>query len=337
MKNSQFTTQNSKLKTYNSQLNFLEILSRFQNQKIAIIGDLILDKYVYGIVDRISPEAPVPVVKVTKERFVPGGAANVAANISTLSGQAFLFGIVGNDQHKDILVKSVNDLNIDSLGILTDPKKQTIQKTRIIGMNQQLLRIDNEDTGYIETHLEAEFITKLKKINDLNSIIISDYAKGTITQELLQQIIALGNEKNIHLIIDPKPKHKDWYKNAFLITPNKKEAQEMSGITIETENDFIKAGEKLVEELSANIIITAGAEGMYIFEKDNKPQHLPTVAREVYDVSGAGDTVVATLSLALSSGASIFEAANLANIAAGIKVGKSGTQPVYLEELQLET
>ncbi|MCF7815261.1 MAG: D-glycero-beta-D-manno-heptose-7-phosphate kinase [Candidatus Cloacimonetes bacterium] len=314
-----------------------EILTHFSTQKIAVIGDLILDKYVYGNVDRISPEAPVPVVKVTSERFVPGGAANVAANISTLSGQAFLFGITGKDLHRDVLIKCVNDLKIDSLGILTDPKKQTIQKIRIIGMNQQLLRIDNENTQYIETHLETEFLEKLNKLNQISAIIISDYAKGTITKELLKQLIIMANEKNIPLIVDPKPKHKAWYKSAFLITPNKKEAQEMSGIIIETEEDFIKAGEKLVEELSANIIITAGADGMYIFEKGKESQHLQTVAREVYDVSGAGDTVVATLALAISSGVPILQSAKLANIAAGIKVGKSGTQPVYLKELQIET
>lgn len=333
----------------NSPLIFPEILSGFRNQKIVIIGDLILDKYVYGEVDRISPEAPVPVVRVIKERHVPGGAANVAANISTLTGQAYLFGIVGDDQYKNILIDRVNELNINSNGILTDPVKQTIRKTRIIGMNQQLLRIDNEDTSYIETHLEKEFLTRLTGINNLAAIIVSDYAKGTITRELLLQLISLAKDKEIPLIIDPKPKHKNWYKQAFLLTPNKKEAQEMSGILIQSEQDYIKAGEKLVEELSSNLIITAGAEGMYVFEKpvsgasltvrngNINITHIPTQAREVYDVSGAGDTVVAALTLALCSGASLLDAAKLANKAAGIKVGKIGTQPVSLEELQLET
>jgi D-beta-D-heptose 7-phosphate kinase/D-beta-D-heptose 1-phosphate adenosyltransferase len=333
----------------NSPLIFPDILSGFRNQKIVIIGDLILDKYVYGEVDRISPEAPVPVVRVIKERHVPGGAANVAANISTLTGQAYLFGIVGDDQYKNILIDRVNELNINSNGILTDPVKQTIRKTRIIGMNQQLLRIDNEDTSYIETHLEKEFLTRLTGINNLAAIIVSDYAKGTITRELLLQLISLAKDKEIPLIIDPKPKHKNWYKQAFLLTPNKKEAQEMSGILIQSEQDYIKAGEKLVEELSSNLIITAGAEGMYVFEKpvsgasltvrngNINITHIPTQAREVYDVSGAGDTVVAALTLALCSGASLLDAAKLANKAAGIKVGKIGTQPVSLEELQLET
>ena len=354
MNNSQFSTQNSKL-------NFLEILSGFPNQKIAVIGDLILDKYLFGDVDRISPEAPVPIVKITGEKYVPGGAANVAANIATLQGQSYLFGMVGNDPNQEILKNKVAELGINIDGILIDPKKQTIRKTRVLGMNQQLLRIDYEDTNYIDPNLENEFISKLQQIENLTAIIISDYAKGTITQKLLEQIISYANQHEIALIIDPKPKHKLWYKNAFLVTPNKKEAQEMSGISIESEQDYYEAGKKLVQELSSHVIISAGAEGMYVFEKSIRDKvkglgdrealsdqthisqldtqhlsilHIPTQAHEVYDVSGAGDTVVATLALAISSGASISNAANLANYAAGIKVGKSGTQPVYLEELR---
>jgi rfaE bifunctional protein kinase chain/domain len=378
-----------------------KIIENFTNQKIAVIGDLILDKYIFGKVDRISPEAPVPIVKVESEKYVPGGAANVAANISSLGGKAFLIGIVGQDQYQDELVSKLDTANIDYQSVLVDPSKRTTLKTRVIGLNQQLLRIDHEDTHYIESHFEDKFITKLKEIENLSAIILSDYAKGTITKELLSQLIKLAYLKEIPLIIDPKPKHKNWYRNSFLVTPNKKEAQEISGITIETEEDYLKAGEKLVNDLSANIIITAGAEGMYVFERltpqphlsnkegeicysedDTKrhstkssnnanssiekqseltPQpplftlkegekslnsqltthnliitHIPTQAREVYDVSGAGDTVVAALTLALSSGASLFSAAKLANKAAGIKVGKSGTQPVYLQELLRE-
>nr|HPR18193.1 PfkB family carbohydrate kinase [Candidatus Cloacimonadota bacterium] len=253
MNNSQFSTQNSKL-------NFLEILSGFPNQKIAVIGDLILDKYLFGDVDRISPEAPVPIVKITGEKYVPGGAANVAANIATLQGQSYLFGMVGNDPNQEILKNKVAELGINIDGILIDPKKQTIRKTRVLGMNQQLLRIDYEDTNYIDPNLENEFISKLQQIENLTAIIISDYAKGTITQKLLEQIISYANRNEIALIIDPKPKHKLWYKNAFLVTPNKKEAQEMSGISIESEQDYYEAGKKLVQELSSHVIITAGAE-----------------------------------------------------------------------------
>lgn len=330
-----------------------EILKKFKNRKIAVIGDLILDKYIYGEVERISPEAPVPIVRVLREKYVPGGAANVAANISTLGGNPFLFGIVGNDQFKDILLQKTEEMNIPTSGIFTDNNKTTIRKTRVIGLNQQLLRIDYENTDYIETHQEEKFITKLKDINDLSAIIVSDYAKGTITKQLISQLIRFSKENDISLIIDPKPKHKDWYAGATLITPNKKEAQTMSGIIIESEEDLTRAGEILVNKFDSNVIITAGADGMYVFEegkrdrvkgvreKETSTQHLlvshiHTVAKEVYDVSGAGDTVIATLALALSCGATLNEAAILANHAAGIKVGKIGTAPIFLEELERE-
>ncbi len=324
----------SKLTTKNQRPNFLEILSKFSNQKIAVIGDLILDKYIFGEVDRISPEAPVPIVRVLKEKFVPGGAANVAINISTLGGNPFLFGIVGNDQHKNILLQEIADMNIPISEIFTDNKKTTIRKTRVIGLNQQLLRIDYENTDYIETHLEEKFVNKLKEIKNLSAIIVSDYAKGTITKQLMLQLHQFSKENNILLIIDPKPKHKEWYNGATLITPNKKEAQEMSEIIIENEADFYQAGKILVEKFDSNVIITAGADGMYIFDKMGKPDHLDTKAKEVYDVSGAGDTVIATLALALSCNKNLESAAILANHAAGIKVGKVGTASVFWKELR---
>ena len=312
-----------------------EILEKFKNQKIAVIGDLILDKYIYGKVERISPEAPVPIVTVQKESFVPGGAANVAANVASLGGKAFLLGIVGPDQFKDELINKLADSNIDCRGILIDESKRTTLKTRVIGLNQQLLRIDYEDTHYIESHAEEEFINKLKEIEDLSAIILSDYAKGTITRKLVKELKKLCSENSIPLLIDPKPKHKEWYSDSFLITPNKKEALEMSSMIIDSEEDFLKVGKKIVNELSSNVIITAGAEGMYIFEHHKAPVHIHTEAKEVYDVSGAGDTVVSTLALAISSGASISEAAQLANAAAGIKVGKSGTAVVTYAELTM--
>ncbi|MDP8200865.1 MAG: PfkB family carbohydrate kinase [Candidatus Tenebribacter burtonii] len=361
-----------------------EIIKKFKNQKIAVIGDLILDKYVYGEVDRISPEAPVPIVRVLREKYVPGGAANVAANISTLGGNPFLFGIVGNDQYKDILLSKTAEMNIPTLGIITDNNKTTIRKTRVIGLNQQLLRIDYENTDYIETHVEDKFIYKLKEVKDLSAIIISDYAKGAITKQLILQLIQFSKENDILLIVDPKPKHKEWYSGSTLVTPNKKEAQEMSGIIIESEEDLIKAGKVLVDKFDSDIIITAGADGMYVFERltprssprlrPDRPapllnkegelkkndviltdlsrsslkegstittqhlsvSHIPTIAKEVYDVSGAGDTVIAVLALALSCGATLNNAAILANHAAGIKVGKIGTAPIFLEELVKE-
>ena len=308
--------------------------TNFRVQHIAIIGDIILDKYIFGKVERISPEAPVPIVKVVEEKYSPGGAANVAANVSTLGGNAYLFGIVGNDLSKDILLGRTNDLNINSDGILTDNSKNTIKKIRVIGLNQQLLRIDYENTNYIESHLENEFIDKLENIHDLSALIISDYAKGTITEELIKKIKVLSKKKNFLIIVDPKPKHKAWYKDTFLITPNKKEAEQMCNTEIQSIIDLENCGKQLSKELNCNVVITTGERGMSIFEMNKKPIHLPTETKEVYDVSGAGDTVVASFGLVLSSGASLEEAANFANRAAGIKVGKVGTAPVYLKELK---
>lgn len=354
---------NSKLETQNFELNFLEILSNFSHQKIAVIGDLILDKYIFGKVDRISPEAPVPIVQVESESYIPGGAANVAANIVSLGGKAFLFGITGNDPYRHILLEKINSCGINGDGIFADPHRHTIRKTRILGLNQQLLRLDHENNFYINNRLQNLVVSGMQSCAVPDAIIVSDYAKGTITRSMLRRIKEFCQLNNSLLFIDPKPVHKVFYKGAYLITPNKKEAQEMSGITIKTEADFQKAGKKLMKELEANIIITAGAEGMYVFENGKRDKvkglrgkeassnlnhstqlttqptsitHLPTQAREVYDVSGAGDTVVATLALAICAGASILQAAELANIAAGIKVGKSGTKPVYLQELQPE-
>ena len=311
----------------------IPIINKFKNQKIAVIGDIILDKYIYGTVDRISPEAPVPIVKVTSERYVPGGAANVGANISTLGGKVYLLGVTGNDEAGKILIEKAKSLNINTDSILMDKKKNTIKKTRVIGLNQQLLRIDFENTDYIESRFEDRFLDFLSSLKELAAIIISDYAKGTITEEMMNKLKILSKNKDILLIIDPKPEHKSWYNNVSLITPNKKEAQEMYGTVIENIDDYFQSGKHLMEQFDSEIILTAGEKGMFVFEKNKEPVFIKTVAREVYDVSGAGDTVVASICLALCSGAGLTDAAIIANHAAGIKVGKVGTAPVAYEEL----
>ncbi len=312
-----------------------KIIEKFNDINIAVVGDLMLDKYIIGKVERISPEAPIPVVSVHKEKFVAGGAANVAANIATLSGNAKIFGVVGKDEAALILDNCIKDLGIDTAGMINLPERKTIQKIRIIGQSQQLLRVDYEDGSYIGSHAEKQIISQLSACENLQIIIVSDYAKGTITTELMQLLKTIALKKNIKIIVDPKPKHKEFYKDVYLITPNQKEAQELSGIILEKDEDFLAAGAKLVEKFHSNIIITAGDKGMYVFPIDAPKEftHIPTVAREVYDVSGAGDTVIATLSLALASGANLSKAAKLANIAAGIKVSKIGTAPVHFDEL----
>ncbi len=311
-----------------------KITKKFQSKRIVVLGDLMLDKYIFGEVRRISPEAPIPIVKVQKERFVPGGAANAANNISSLSANVYLFGVLGNDLAKDILIDVAKTHSINTEGVIIDGKKQTIQKIRVLGQNQQLLRVDYEDQEYLGSDEHSTILERLRGMGQIDSIIVSDYAKGTITKKLMGELTTFAKENNILLIIDPKPKHKKYYKGVSLITPNKKEAEELTGMELKTTEDIEKAGLQLIKELECSVLITTGNKGMSLFEKNKNPVHIPTVAREVFDVSGAGDTVIATLSLALSSGASLHEAAVLANYAAGVKVGKVGTAPVSLSELE---
>ncbi|MBR9699990.1 D-glycero-beta-D-manno-heptose-7-phosphate kinase [Candidatus Woesearchaeota archaeon] len=310
------------------------ILENFKNQNILVLGDLMLDKYIFGKVERVSPEAPVQIVSVEKEKYTPGGAANAAANVAAMQGSAYLAGIIGNDMAKDILLEEIEKRMINTDGIIFSSTKPTIQKIRVLGQNQQLLRIDYEDTSYIDAQANEELFNHITSLGKIDAVIISDYNKGTITEELLEKLREFCKKKDILLIIDPKPKHKAWYRGAFLITPNKKEAEQMVGFAIENKKSLEKAGEALVKELNCNVIITTGEKGMSIFEKGKTPLNIPTVAKEVYDVSGAGDTVIATLALALSADASLTDAASLANQAAGIKVGKVGTSAVSMEELK---
>ena len=317
--------------------NLLKVVEQFKNKKILILGDVMLDKYIWGDVSRISPEAPVQIVNVTGESYVPGGAANVANNIAALSAKSFIVGVVGNDNTKKELIKELEKRNVDVNGLIVDENKRTIRKVRVFGRNQQLLRFDYENKGYVDANTENiifDFVSK--KLDEIDAIIISDYAKGTITKNLMEKLIALCKEKNKIVIIDPKPKHKGFYKNATLITPNHKEAHEMTGLAEEdpSDVDIEKMGKRLLGELNSTILITKGEKGMSLFEKDKKITSIPTFAKEVYDIVGAGDTSAATLTLALASGASFEEAAVIANHAAGITVGKIGTSTVSIEELR---
>lgn len=305
----------------------IKILNNFKGKGILIIGDMMLDKYIFGNVERISPEAPVQVVEVEKENYLPGGAANVANNIAALQGNAFMTGIVGKDSEADILLNELKKRNINTQGIFTDSNKPTIQKVRVLGQKQQLLRIDYEKREYLNKEIENKILNFIKeKISNIDAVIISDYAKGVITQNLIEQIKDIAKDNII--IVDPKPKHKDFYKGVSLVTPNIKEAKEMTN-----KEDINEIGKELINELNTEILITRGEKGMSLFEK-HEITHIPTKAKEVYDVSGAGDTVVATLTLALTAGATLKQAAILANHAAGITVGKLGTSTVSIEEIK---
>lgn len=312
----------------------ISVLKKFREKRILVIGDVMLDKYIWGDVVRVSPEAPVQVVRVEKESYAPGGAANVANNVAALGGTTYMIGIVGNDNANSILMSELKSRGINTDGMIEDKQKPTIQKVRVIGKGQQLLRFDYERRGYLDAGMESKILDFVnKRIQNIDAIIISDYAKGVITEKLTQELIELANEKKKIILVDPKPKHKKFYKNATLITPNHKEASEMLNIEEKNDDSIIREGKKLIDNLNTSLIITRGEKGMTIFEKDDTT-NIPTKAKEVYDIVGAGDTVVATLALALSAKATLKEAAMLANYAAGITVGKVGTSTVRTEEIQ---
>ncbi len=325
---------------YYSMKNMEKLINNFSKASILVIGDIILDRYIWGKVTRISPEAPVPVVEVTKEDFLLGGAANVAANIKSLGGGVSVIGITGNDRARDVLVRLLEDKGIDSSGVFTDERPTTV-KTRVIAHAQQVVRFDKEDHSKINSGLLKKILAfvehKIKK-DHIDAIIISDYKKGVISRELVKGVLRLTRQAGLFVAVDPKVGHFPFYRGVSVITPNLKEASEGSGIEIKDEASLIKAGRKLLKSLSLEaVLITRGEEGMSLFmrKKDNIVHyHIPTRAKKVFDVTGAGDTVIATFTLARASGASMIEACEIANYAAGIVVGEVGTATVRPEQLK---
>ena len=318
-------------------VNLHKVIDQFKDKKILVVGDLILDKYIWGEVDRISPEAPIPVIDVTHENDVAGGAANTAHNIAALGGKAVLIGVVGNDHNKEVLFNELKKQRVEIAYIVTDKKRPTTHKTRVIAQSQHLVRIDDENKQPVDGELTRTLVKNIKKIIEkVEIVVVSDYAKGVVTQQLMHELAALCQHDNKKLIVDPKPQHSTFYKNVFLITPNYREAREMvHPPAVESSQqsvDFL--GNALVRQLNTKVLITQGKEGMTLFEQNAQPLHIPTIAQEVYDVSGAGDTVVATLALALCCGCTVKDAAVLANYAAGIVVGKIGTAVVSPDELR---
>mgnify|MGYP001561041046 FL=1 len=312
----------------------LKILEQFKNKKVLVVGDIMLDKYIWGEVSRISPEAPVQVVHVQKETYAPGGASNVASNVSALNGKIYIVGIAGDDEAKNILLKELKEREINTDGIFIDNEKPTTQKVRIVGRSQQLLRVDYEKKEHVHKNIEHSIIEFLELIiKDVDVVVISDYAKGVITPAICSRLIEISRNYNKAVIVDPKPKHRDIYANVTLITPNNAEASEMTNIE-DGDDAVLEMGSKLMKYLNSNVLVTRGEKGMSLFEKNGSITHIPAKAKEVYSLIGAGDTVVATIALALASGASLEEAATLSNIAAVIKVGKIGTASVSIEEIK---
>jgi len=319
----------------------VEAVARFQDIRILVIGDVIVDHFVWGSVSRISPEAPVPVVNVSKEELLLGGSANVLRNIASLGGGGALCGLIGSDPMGEEVVRLMGGLPAPVSGLVAGRRPTTV-KTRVVAQGQQVVRFDREETGppsektldqllsYLETHLA-----------DFDAVIVSDYAKGVVNEQLmirLHQLLAgIRERKNIllPLIVDPKPMNLHRFVGATIITPNHYEVEKMSGMMVIDDQSLLAAARQIREEIDCRaVLVTRGEAGMALLQDDDTLVTIPTMAKEVYDVTGAGDTVAATLALGLAAGCSMKDAAVLANHAAGIVVGKVGTASVSSLELQ---
>jgi D-glycero-beta-D-manno-heptose-7-phosphate kinase len=319
-----------------------KLLEAARQTRILVLGDVMLDQFLWGRVARISPEAPVPVVEFERESFMPGGAANVARNLADLDAPTDLFGVVGQDDAAKKLKRLLNQQKIGCSGVLSNTGRNTSVKTRIVAHQQQVVRVDRESRHDLEEKTSRRLLAVLQQeLGTASALILGDYGKGVITQQLLDEIKKLCRERGIWLSFDPKPTHHLHLRGLSLITPNRKEAFELAKTEDDTraenplhDKNLMRVAEKLLTDLSpAVLLVTLGDQGMLLCQRGQKPFHIPTMAQEVFDVSGAGDTVIASFTLAIAAGASPIEAAIFSNHAAGIVVGKVGTATVQPEEL----
>ena len=320
-----------------SSSDMLQALARFSGANVLVVGDIILDHFLWGSVSRISPEAPVPVVNVTRENVMLGGAANVLNNLYALGANASLCGVIGNDVMGDQLIGLLAEVSSSTDGVVKVDDRPTIKKTRVIANNQQVVRVDREVNQEVPDEEVDKIIAYIDaNIDNFDAVIVSDYAKGMVTESFMEKLRGcLAGHRPVPLIVDPKPGRSACYHGVTLITPNNLEAERMSGISIRDEESLLNAAESLLDELSCEaMLITRGEAGMALLERGKPLFTIPTVAKEVFDVTGAGDTVIATLSVGLAVGLPFGTAATLANIAAGIVVGKVGTATVSISEIQ---
>jgi D-beta-D-heptose 7-phosphate kinase/D-beta-D-heptose 1-phosphate adenosyltransferase len=317
-------------------LQYRGLLTAFPGTKILVIGDVMLDEYVWGEVRRISPEAPVPVVECKGRYYAAGGAGNVANNVAGLAGQAMLGGVVGNDHSAYHLREVLAKCNVNGDGLLVDTDRPTTTKTRILAHSQQVVRVDSEARHSLDDVQHRALMQWVADhIASAGCCVLSDYSKGLVSHALAQDVIALARDHHKPVVVDPKGTDYTKYRGASVITPNVAEAERATNLEIRCEADVLAVGNRLLELLEGSaVLLTRGSEGMSLLADGYSPYHIPTVARSVYDVTGAGDTVVSTLSLAMATGLSLKIAAELANRAAGIVVGKLGTARVSLEELE---
>jgi rfaE bifunctional protein kinase chain/domain len=319
-----------------------QILSAASKTRVLVLGDVMLDQFIWGSVARISPEAPVPVVDFERESLMPGGAANVARNLTSLNVPTEIFGAIGHDDAGRKLQELLCGQKIRCDGLVKNPARHTSVKTRIVAHKQQVVRIDRETRDGLDAKLTGKLLAAVKaRLPRTDAVIVGDYGKGVVTQPLLNELKSLCRARGIWLSLDPKPVHHLNLASLSLITPNRKETFELANLPDETRNanpladqNLMLAAQRLLIELHpAVLLVTLGELGMLLCQRGQKPFHIPTVAQEVFDVSGAGDTVIATFTLAVAAGASPLEAAILANHAAGIVVGKFGTATTTPEEL----
>lgn len=303
-----------------------ELMTRWAGKQIAVIGDLMLDRYFWGSVSRVSPEAPVPVVDVEHESFHLGGASNVANNLKSLGATPLMLGVIGDDNSGKLLLDIVHGSGLETAGILADADRPTTVKTRVIGNNQQIVRLDREVKSAINNAMADRLQQVLHTYRDtLAGIILQDYNKGVITPHVIGQTIAFANAHDIPVHVDPKFQNFFEYRGVTLFKPNRKETQDAIGVTLNSDEDVARAGSMLLERLQCdNVLITLGARGMMLFERNGDVSSVATKARHVADVSGAGDTVIATIAAAVAGGAGIREAAALANVAAGVVCAEPG-------------
>jgi len=311
------------------------LFSRIGSIRCLVVGDLMLDEYLWGKTERISPEAPVQVVDVLREELRLGGAGNVVNNLVALGAQVAVCSVVGEDSNGSALLDDFARRTVSAEAVFRDPLRRTSRKTRVVASNQQIVRIDRESREPLSTEMEERVCAWIgSQAERFNVILVSDYLKGVLTPRVLQAIITAASTRNIPVLVDPKGTDFSRYNGATLLTPNRKEAEAASGIAITDSASLEQAANLILERAGLNhLLITRSEEGMSLFSRSAEAVHIPTVAREVFDVSGAGDTVLASLAVGVAAGLGMDQAARLANIAAGIAVGKLGTSTVSPDEI----
>jgi D-beta-D-heptose 7-phosphate kinase/D-beta-D-heptose 1-phosphate adenosyltransferase len=313
------------------------LLERFSRSPLLIVGDLMVDRYVRGGVSRISPEAPVPVVEVAEDRDMPGGSGNVAANIAALGGRPVLVSVVGRDAEADRLLNVLRGRGVAVEGVVADPERPTILKTRVIAGHQQVVRFDHESTAPLSRVVVDALLERIEdRLPGVKGVVVSDYGKGVVNTRLLAALLVLARRRGIFVTVDPKVEHFLRYRGVHCITPNLKESAEgLRALPPRTDADVDALGRRILTRLRCrSVLITRSEKGMSLYEAGKPPLHIPSQAREVFDVTGAGDTVISTLSLALAAGASLIQASRVSNAAAGVVVGKLGTATVSPKELK---